>query len=491
MTIRFLAALNRPRAAVVAVLGVYLGIVCAATTRANEQDKANRPNILLLVSDDQRPDTLGILDKTPIETPHLDELARRGTLFTRAVCANPICTPSRAEILTGCSGFRNGVLDFSRVIDERLPTWAATMRQAGYHTWYVGKWHNDGKPVLRGYEGTRGLYSGGGGKWWKPQRDAHGREVTGYRGWIFQDDEGNKFPDKGVGLTPNISSHFADAAIELIGRETEQPFFLHVNFTAPHDPLLLPPGFADKYDPDNIPLPRNFQPEHPFDHGNFRGRDEKLLPWPRTTEDVRADLAAYYAVISHMDQQIGRILSALRTSGKADNTVVIFTSDHGLAMGSHGLRGKQSMYEHTIGVPLVIAGPELPAGRRSNAQTYLRDLYPTVCELSGVSVPESVEGRSLKPVLQGRSKQIYPFVFCYFRDVQRMIRDDRWKLIHYPKIDRYQLFDLRDDPDELRDLANDQRFSDRLRDLQAKLVAEQRRVRDPLLVMNEQRESKP
>src|SRR5690606_31376086 len=133
-------------------------------------------------------------------------------------------------------------------------------------------------------------------------RDWSGRPATGYRGWLFQDDQGKMFPERGVGLTPDISSRFADAAIEFLERKPERPFFLHVNFTSPHDPLLLPPGYEDRYAADNLPLPPNFLPEHPFDHGNLKGRDELLFRFPRTPEEVRAELAAYYAVISYMDE---------------------------------------------------------------------------------------------------------------------------------------------------------------------------------------------
>ncbi|MHC4119987.1 MAG: sulfatase-like hydrolase/transferase [Planctomycetota bacterium] len=127
-------------------------------------------------------------------------------------------------------------------------------------------------------------------------------------------------------MTPEIDKEFA-AAIRFIKRKPNKPFFLHVNFTAPHDPLLMPPGYEGWYDPKEIPLPPNFLPRHPFDHGNFEGRDGLLLPWPRTSKDVREDLAVYYAVISHMDEQIGRILEALEQTGQRDETIVIFTSD--------------------------------------------------------------------------------------------------------------------------------------------------------------------
>ncbi len=415
-----------------------------------------RPNVLLLVSDDQRPDTIHELGNDLIRTPNLDQLVREGCAFTRATCANPICTPSRAEILTGCTSFRNGVHDFGRKIDPDVPLMARWFGDAGYDTWYVGKWHNDGAPTERGYERTNGLYRGGGGNWYKPQTDWTGRPVTGYRGWLFQSDDGTKFPERGVGLTPDISGLFADAAIELIKTPTDKPFFLHVNFTAPHDPLFLPTEYRDAYDPKKIPLPANFLAEHPFDHGNFAGRDEKLFRWPRTQDETRGELAAYYSVISHMDEQIGRIVKSIDEAGKLENTLIVFASDHGLGVGSHGLRGKQSMYEHTIGVPLLMRGPGIPAGRRLKAECVLRDLFPTLCALTGVAEPGTrVDGLSLKPVIDGQTEQIRPFVVGYFRSFQRMIRTPMWKFIEYPEVGRQQLFDLQADPNELRNLIDD------------------------------------
>jgi arylsulfatase A-like enzyme len=436
------------------------------------------PNVVFLLADDQRPDTIAALGNKVIHTPHLDSLVRDGTTFTRATCANPLCVPSRAEILTGCSGFTNGVLPgVSNKFRPGLAWWPQTLRKAGYHTWYVGKWHTAGRPSTRGYTDSLGLFGSGGKA--LPQVDFKGRPVTGYRGWVFQTDDRKLFPEKGVGLTPDISNRFADAAVTFIKRKPEKPFFLHVNFTAPHDPLLLPPGYEKMYDPAKMPLPANYLPRHPFDHGNARGRDEVLLPFPRTKKDVREELAAYYAVISHLDAAIGRILAALEETGQAKDTVVIFTSDHGLAIGSHGLRGKQNMYEHTIGVPLIFRGPGIPHGARRDAQVYLRDLFPTVCELAGIEIPKAVEARSLAGVIRGKEKSVYPQVFGYFKDVQRMIRTDRFKLIHYPKIERYQLFDLREDPNELHDLSGDDGHKAVFADLRKKLEAWQKEVGDP------------
>ena len=429
---------------------VFLFVFMEAEVSAGKPNAA-QPNILLIVSDDQRPDTIAALGNEIIRTPNLDRLVRRGSVFTNAVCANPICTPSRAEILTGCSGFRNGVIDFGDTINPTLPTLPEPFNQAGYKTWYCGKWHNDGRPSRHGYAAIQGLFTGGGSKWWKDQVDYRGHPITGYKGWIFRDAEEQPLPERGVGLTPAISERIADAAIEVI-RDSESPYFIHLNFTAPHDPLLIPPGYEQMYSAEQMPLPKNFMSDHPFDHGNRGSRDEKLLPIPRTESIVRADIAAYYAVISHMDAQIGRILDALEATGKSESTIIVFCSDHGLAIGSHGLRGKQNLYEHTIRVPLLFAGPGVPVGETFAGHAYLRDIFPTLCDLAGVSIPD-VDGKSQAPVLRRERDSLYEFTVGYFRDCQRSIRTSKWNLIQYPKVGVTQLFDLESDPDELTNLA--------------------------------------
>ncbi len=439
-----------------------------------------RPNILLIVSDDQRPDTIAALGNDVIRTPNLDALVARGSVFTRTSCANPICTPSRGEILTGCNGFNNGVLDFGQRFRDGLTPIAEALGNVGYRTYHVGKWHNSGRPSQYGYQESIGLFTGGGHKFWKPQVDAHGRDVTGYRGWVFQSDAGELHPEFGVGLTPDISERFADAAIRAVSTPDDAPFFVHVNFTAPHDPLLIPTGYENAYDPKKIPLPKNFLAEHPFETGNMGGRDEAILPSPRTEKDVREDIAVYDAVITHMDEQIGRILKSLDANGQRDNTIVIFTSDHGVALGSHGLRGKQNMYEHTINVPMLISGPSIPSGKTFDAQMYLRDLYPTISDFAGAALPNEIDGRSVVPILRGDASTIHDYTFGYFRNFQRMIRGDRWKLIQYPQIDHWQLFDLESDPDERHNLADDPTHDEIKQELQSRLRAWQIQVGDPL-----------
>jgi arylsulfatase A-like enzyme len=465
-----------------AIFIVWLFAAVTTTSRADADEPESRPNVLFLLADDQRPDTIAALGNDLIQTPNLDRLAHEGTTFTRAIVAIPICVASRAEIMTGRDGLfnRQGNYGFSPAAD--VPHWADVMEEAGYATGYVGKWHTPGRPSDHGYAESIGLYAGGGGRYpltypldWK------GMPVTGYRGWVFQTDDRRIFPERGVGLTPNISEDFAEAAIEFIQEDREQPFFLHVNFTAPHDPLFIPRGYEGRYAAAEMPLPENFLPEHPFDHGNFRGRDEVLYHWPRTPEETRGGLAVYYAVISHLDAQVGRILDALEETGQVDDTVIIYSSDHGLAMGSHGLRGKQNMYEHTVGVPLIWRGPGIPVDRRTGAQCYLRDLFPTVCRMAEIDVPETVHGKDLGPVLRGETDEIYHAVFASFRDSQRMIRTDEWKYVRYPLVDEEQLFHLPSDPYELQNLVEDSRHADVLHDLQRRLT-EWRRVRnDPTL----------
>jgi arylsulfatase A-like enzyme len=453
----------------------------SSSDRPKAPDGAARPNILFIISDDQRPDTIGALGNPHIQTPHLDRLVREGTVLSRAIAAYPICSVSRAEILTGATAFRNGAGYRGNRIEAGMATWPATMARAGYRTGLVGKWDNPVRPAELGFAEIHGVFSSGGGpRPPLPYFDFRGQEATGYRGYTFKDDLSKPQPEKGVGLRPDISRLFADAAIELIQRQGESPFFIQLAFTTPHDPLLMPPGYEHRYDPEKIPLPVNFQPEHPFDHGNAGKRDELLLPVPRPPKMVRENLAVYYAAITYMDEQIGRVLDFLRSSGKLENTVVIFTSDQGLAQGSHGLLGKQNMYEHSIGVPLIVRGPGIPAGQRRMGQCYLRDLFPTACALAGAAVPETVEGKSVLPLIRGEAEEIYPHVVSYFTDTQRAIRTPEWKYIEYPQAGRRQLFNLQADPAELQDRSEAPESAAIVQKLRGELIAWLRDHHDPL-----------
>jgi arylsulfatase A-like enzyme len=441
------------------------------------------PNVLLVVADDLRADVTSVYGG-PVKTPNLEALAARGSVFSRATCGYPVCHVSRTELITG----RCLVAEASagRLVPLRTEwsLWPEVMRRAGWQTVYSGKWHVDGTPWARGYETTSRLYSGGGARGVPLTlgTSATGRPVTGYGGWTFRTNDNAPMPELGVGLTPETDARIADGAIDAIRAMTpDRPLFLHVNFTAPHDPLHWPKAMEGRYRAVDIKLPANFLPAHPFDHGNANGRDEVIVPAPRSKADVRAERAVYYAQVECVDAQLGRIVRALSDRGELERTIVVFTSDQGLAIGSHGLMGKQNNYEHTAQVPLILAGPGIPVGQRLGAQCAIRDLYPTVCELTGRPVPESVEGKSLVPVLRGGRAEVHDAVFGYFTDTQRMIRTpDGWKLIWYPKAGRTQLFDVARDPDELKDLSAGPAHAGRLRDLTRSLRAWLRAHGDPL-----------
>ena len=428
-------------------------------------DATPKLNVVFLLADDMRPDALGCTGNPAVKTPNLERLAARGTLLTRATCGYPICHVSRAEILTGRCLTNADMPGHPLRIDPQWTLWPEAMLHAGWHTAYCGKWHTQGTPRARGYSQTSALFSSGGTKG-APLTfpvSSTGRAVTGYTGWTFKDAAGNAIPGDTVGLTPETDARIADGAIAVIRGHKAEPFFLHVNFTAPHDPLLWPRGMDPRVDAAALTLPPNFRPEHPFDHGNIAGRDEVIVPAPRSAEDVRRERAVYFKLVENVDAQAGRIIRALEEAGVMERTLIIFSSDHGLALGSHGLMGKQNQYEHTIGVPLIIAGPTVRAGVRVAAPCYLRDLFPTVCDITGTAIPPSVQARSLAPVLRGGDADAGPAIYGRFTDTQRMMRTaDGWKLIWYPKIARRQLFHVSEDPDELRDLAEEKGEEKRL-----------------------------
>lgn len=464
------------------ILPAILGWTVLPLSGASGQSSDGRPNVVFILADDLRPDTLGYAGHSLVRTPEIDRLASRGAVFTRATCSYPICFVSRSEMFSGrvLLGAGSGAVKF----DPAWPLWPEQMKRAGWHTVYSGKWHVAGSPASAGFVKTAGLYSGGGaaGMPLTVAVTPTVREVTGYRGWTFKNEKNQPLPELGVGLTPETDAIITDRAVEFLRQGSAQPFFLQVNFTAPHDPLLWPPGENATRGHDDISLPANFRPEHPFDTGNIGGRDESIVPAPRTSEDVQKEWALYLRQVENLDRQVGRIVRVLEETGQLARTIVVFTSDHGLALGSHGLMGKQNQYEHTINVPLVMAGPGIPSGKRFSAQCYLRDLYPTLCDLTGVPVPASVQALSLVPVLRGERMEVRDAIFGYFTDTQRMMRDaDGWKVIWYPAQQKYQLFNVTADPDELRDLAADPAQQGRLARMKLGLRDWQRQYNDPLL----------
>jgi hypothetical protein len=420
--------------------------------------------VLVIVSDDQRADTVHALGNPHVATPAVDALVARGAVLSRAYCMGSmqgaVCVPSRAMMLSGRSLFH---------AEEQLrtsDTWPEAFGRAGYRTFLTGKWHNGPAAATRCFAAGRNVFFGG-------MHDQRSVPVASFS------DHGE--PVRAAAAGTHSSELFGGAAVEFVESLGAEPFFAWVAFTAPHDPRQPPAGFRERFTGREPPPPANFLPEHPFDNGALGIRDEKLLGWPRTREAIARELADYYACIEGMDVQIGRIVAALAAKGRLDDTVILFTSDHGLALGSHGLLGKQNLYEHSMRPPAVIAGPGVPAGVRSPGLCYLPDLVATVGDLAGVAAPTGSEAKSLLPLLRGDVPAVREELLLAYGDVQRALVTPTWKLIEYPAAARTQLFDLAGDPDEMLDRSADPAVRDRRTDLEARLDAARRASDDPLL----------
>ena len=444
--------------------------VLAASACASRTTPPDRPNVLILFTDDQRYNTVAALGNDEIRTPSMDRLAAMGTAFTRAFVMGghhgAICAPSRAALMTGRSLFE--LHETGDVIPERHTMMPTVFAEAGYVTFATGKWHNDRGAFVRAFQQGDNIFFGG----------MHQPQVGGHEApWLFHFDSTGRYPDSAKWQGDRFSSElYADAAIAFLDRQrdSDRPFFAYVAFTAPHDPRTPPSPYGEWYAADRVSLPPSFLPDHPFDNGELRVRDENLLPHPRTEGAIRAELAAYYGMISEVDAEIGRILDALEANGQLDHTIVVFAGDNGLAVGSHGLLGKQNLYEHSVRVPLVFAGPGIPRGERRDALAYLFDVFPTLAELVGLPTPPTVVGgATLVPAMRRADAGGREFAYFAYRDLQRAVRTaDDWKLIAYHVNDERhtQLFDLNADPFETRDLADDPAFADRLERMESLLV---------------------
>ena len=417
---------------------------------------AQPPNIVFIFADDQRADTIAALGNPVIKTPNLDRLVKRGVAFTRAYMqggnGGATCVPSRAMLLSGRSLAQ---------IDEKLlkhQTWPHAFGVAGYATFAAGKWHNGPPSIPKSFQQAKALFVGGMANPLKaPTSDLL---PTGK-------------------LTPSKISpkHLCEEATDetlafLKSQDGKQPFFSYLAFDGPHDPHIVPEGFPIDYAPASIPLPPNFLPQHPFDNGEMVIRDEQLMKWPRPEADVKTMLAEYYRYVSFLDVQVGRVLDAVDASPHAANTIVVYAADSGVARGSHGLIGKQNLYEHSMRVPLIVAGPGIAADKRSEAMCYLFDVLPTLGKLCGVATPPGSNGREFAAVLKDPSQPARPFLMFGYKSIQKALNDGRWKLIRYPHVDRTQLFDLQADPYETKDLSALPEHAERIKAMLAKLAAE-------------------
>ena len=238
------------------------------------------------------------------------------------------------------------------------------------------------------------------------------------------------------------------------------------------------------YPLDKISVPKSYTEEYPYQDQIGCGdglRDECLAPFPRTEYSVKVNRQEYYAIITHLDQQIGRILDALEKSGKKDNTYIFYTADHGLACGNHGLMGKQNMYDHSMRAPLMVIGPDLPKGKKIDMDVYLQDIMPSTLELAGAEKPAYVEFNSLMDAVRmERTKSSYPAIYGCYKNLQRMIRKDGFKLIVYPEAKKVLLFDMDNDPLEMNDLADVEAYQPKVKELFVQLIELQKSMGDSL-----------
>ncbi|HNR43140.1 MAG TPA: sulfatase-like hydrolase/transferase [Bacteroidales bacterium] len=422
------------------LMGAVTGSAPLTNACVKTTDSGKRPNILFLFADDQRADALGCAGNTYIKTPNIDRLAGNGVRFTNAYVMGghhgAISAPSRAMLMTGKNLFH--VYD---VLDGKV-TMPAYFSGFGYETFATGKWHNGAASLIATFQKAENVFLGG---------------MSDHFQVPCQDlDSSGKLTDPVIkGFSTDI---FAETAVRYLkdyaSSGKKNPFFCYVAFTAPHDPRSPQADYTGRYRGEAIPLPGNFMPLHPFEFDDMNVRDETLAPWPRTTEIIQASLADYYGLITHLDDRVGYIVRTLTELGLADNTIIIYAADNGLAVGSHGLLGKQNLYEHSMKVPLIISGPGIPKNELRNSLIYLYDLYPTLAKLCRLPVPGDIDGKDLVKVITGREKNVRGSLYTAYRNTVRAVRDEEWKLIRYPERNYTQLFNLREDPLEINNLAS-------------------------------------
>jgi len=446
-----------------------------------------KPNFLVIITDDQSIDTINAFGNDAINTPNINRLAESGMAFTHVFnqgsWSGAVCAPSRQMINTGrnlhFTGFqpkspnhKTKKLKKAAANKSPYPLWGETFRKAGYETFITGKWHVGEEALKRSFDIGKSVHEAGmphlskGGQW-KPWLTNFGENITWQKKQVNQ----------------HTSEAFADAAMGYItskSQRNDNPFLMYVAFTAPHDPRQSPQSYVDKYPSESIQLPASYMPYHPFDAGDYNNRDEALMTFPRTEEQTKEFISEYYAMIEHMDHQIGRILDTLAQSKFSDNTYIIFTSDHGLAVGKHGLAGKQNMYDHSIRAPFIMVGKDIPANTKTKGMFYLNSLFATTAELANINIPDTVHGPSIVPLIKGEKEVMNDYIYGSYRHFQRMARSHRYKLIYYPMLEKNVLFDLQNDPWELTDISQVKGSDKIIKQLSIKLEELKVEVGDPL-----------
>lgn len=452
-----------------------------------------KPNILWICTDQQRYDTIGALGNPYVSTPNIDSLVNEGVAFTHAYCQSPICTPSRASFLTGMypsAVHVNG--NGNNYFPETYPLVTRTLTDVGYDCGLIGKLHLAsafGRIEPRADDGYRyWQYSHAPRDDWKKSHDY--ADWVRSKGYILG--ELTKSPD-GVPAELHQTTWCAEKTIEFIREEREGPWLASVNIYDPHPPFNPPKEYREQFNPSEIPEPlfkeSDLEQQHRLRQVDFQSKvhtpdnlDIRNPIIPQSpggssqktvgTSDAKTLIAAYYAMVKLIDDQLGRILDALNDTGQRENTVIIFTSDHGEMLGDHGLIQKGCrFYDGLVRVPLIFSWQgQFETGLKSNALVELVDKAPTLLELAGLPVPEGMHGQSLIPILrgQGNTNHHRHYVRCEYYDAldrpdhtfATMYRDKRYKLVVYHGHQEGELYDLVDDPGEFNNLWDSQRMYD-------------------------------
>jgi choline-sulfatase len=477
-------------------------LLSAVLIHADELPKGS--NIIFIYTDDQSFNTVASLGHPIVKTPNIDRLAQEGIAFTNAYNQGgwhgAICVASRSMINSGRFLWNarqrveedlrpdtksGGLKQPERKLVES-EFWSQLLKKGGYRTYFTGKWHVS-VPVRNLFDHVD-LVRGG----MPPTvESSYNRPVEG------EDDVWSPFDPQFKGHWGEDGKHWAeslaDSAISFIDdasktQKDDKPFFMYLAFNSPHDPRQAPKEYVDMYPQEKMDVPNNFLPENPYK--DIMGctanlRDEKLAPFPRTKYAVRVHRREYYAIISHLDTQIGRILNALEKSGKKENTYIFLTADNGLAIGAHGLFGKQNLFEHSVKVPLLVVGPGLPKNQRIAEPIYLQDIVPTSLDVAGIDIPKHVQFKSLLPLIRGEKQTHYNAIYGAYMMLQRMVRKGDFKLIVYPKQNIRLLFDLKNDPDEINNLADKPEYAVKVQELFSELIKLQKETGDPLTLNTE------
>jgi arylsulfatase A-like enzyme len=416
-----------------------------------QKNKQEKPNVLLIYTDDHRYSGVHALAGEAVKTPNIDKLANEGIIFTNTYLMGSYnggtCMPSRAQLLTGRKLF--DLKGIGRVLPNEHVAIGDTFLKAGYNSHVVGKWHQDNKSLGRMFNSgatimSRGVYLTDHFRMplWDWRKDG---KYTRNNGVIYVYDEKGKIAKRAIKKGevkgpindekdgPHTSEIYANNAVEYINKNNgEKPFFMYLAFHAPHDPRQAPKKYKDMYPEKRMKLLPSYMPQHPFDNGHMTTRDEALDVWPRTQDIAKKHLSDYYAIITHLDAQIGRVINALKKTGQYENTIIVLSGDSGLGVGNHGLLGKQNVYdEDGIHVPFIISGKIKGKGRRIGAFSYIHDIYPTICDVAKIEIPKSVTGKSLLPVINKQKKQVRDYTYHAYRQHQRAYRKGEYKLIEF------------------------------------------------------------